>query len=56
MIKPKPFKFVCPKCAYSKVVKPQSDVLNIMDMMNICPKCKAIMERKELNLFDKLFR
>ncbi len=56
MIQPKPFKFVCPKCGYSKIVKPKSDVLNPMDMINTCPKCEASMERKELNILDKLFR
>lgn len=56
MIKPQPFKYKCPQCGYSKVVKPKSDVLNQMDMINICPKCKATMEREELNIIDKVFR
>jgi len=56
MIQPKPFKFVCLKCGYSRVVKPKSDVLNPIDMINICPKCGAKMERKALNIIDKLFR
>lgn len=54
MIQPQPFKFVCPKCGYSKTVKPKSDVLNPMDMMDICPKCKSKMEKKELNAFDNI--
>ena len=54
MIQPQPFKYVCPKCGYTKVVKPKSDVLNPMDMLDICPKCKSKMERKELGLLDKL--
>ncbi len=54
MIQPKPFKFACPKCGYSKVVKPKSDVLNPLDMMGACPKCKTKMERKELNVFDNI--
>ena len=28
MTQPKPYKLVCPKCDYSKVVTPKSDVLN----------------------------
>jgi len=54
MIKPKPFKFVCPKCAYSKTVRPKSDVLTPMDFMSSCPKCGEKMERKELDLIAKL--
>ncbi len=54
MIQPKPFKFLCPKCSYTKIVKPKSDVLNPMDMMSICPKCDAKMERKELTSLDNL--
>lgn len=54
MIQPQPFKFVCPKCGYSKIVKPKSDALNPMDIMNICPKCEAKMERKELSAFDNI--
>jgi transcription elongation factor Elf1 len=54
MIQPKPFKFLCPKCGYSKVVKPKSDVLNPIEMMSRCPKCEAKMERKELTLLDNL--
>ena len=52
MIQPKPFKFVCQKCRYSKVVKAKSDVLNPVGMMNI-PKCVA-MERKELSTLDNI--
>ncbi len=54
MIQPKPFKWVCSKCGYSKVVKPKSDALNPVDMMSTCPKCKTKMERKELNVFDNI--
>lgn len=55
MIAPQPFKFKCPQCGYSKVVKPKSDVINPMDLMNICPKCKSKMERVDLNIIEKLF-
>lgn len=54
MIQPQPFKYACPKCGYSKIIKPKSDVLNPMDMMSICPKCETKMERKELTLLDNL--
>jgi Zn finger protein HypA/HybF involved in hydrogenase expression len=56
MVKPQPFKFKCSQCGYSKVVKPKSDVINPIDMNNICPKCKSKMERETLNSLDKLFR
>ena len=54
MIAPNQFKFVCSKCGYEKLVKPKSDVVNIEDDIDICPKCKSKMERKELSIFDKL--
>jgi len=56
MIAPQPFKFKCPQCGFSKVVKPKSDVVNPMDMMNICPECKSQMKKVPLSLLDKLFR
>ncbi len=56
MIAQKPFKYKCPECGYSKIVKPKSDVVDPRDMINICPKCKAKMEKKNLNFIDKLFR
>lgn len=55
MIAPQPFKYKCFECGYSKVVKPKSDVLNSIDMLNICPKCKNKMEKVNLNIIDKLF-
>ena len=55
MIAPKPFKYKCPECGHTKIVKPTSDVIDPRDMINICPKCKAEMTRKELNLLDKIF-
>jgi len=54
MIQPQPFKYVCPKCGYSKIVKPKSDVLNPVGMMSSCPKCSTQMERKELNSLDTI--
>jgi len=55
MIAPEPFKYKCQQCGYSKVIKPKSDVLNPIDMINICPKCKNKMEKVNLNIIDKLF-
>ncbi len=54
MIQPQPFKYQCPQCGYSKLVKPRSDVLNLIEMSNICPKCNTKMEKKELTTFDNL--
>jgi len=54
MIAPKPFKYKCPQCRYSKVVKPQSDALNPLEMLSVCPKCKGQMERVELNILDEV--
>ena len=54
-VAPKPFKYKCPNCGYSKVVKPKSDALNPTDWINICPKCKTEMTRQELNIFEKIF-
>lgn len=54
MIQPQPFKLVCPKCGYSKVVKPKSDALNPMDMMSKCPKCGEKMERSNTNVLDDI--
>jgi Zn finger protein HypA/HybF involved in hydrogenase expression len=55
MVAPKPYKLICEKCNYSKIIKPKSDVLNPMDFITTCPKCKAIMEREELTGISKLF-
>jgi|SaaInl4_200m_RNA_FD_contig_21_418401_length_334_multi_13_in_0_out_0_1 hypothetical protein len=54
MIAPKPFKYKCLQCGYSKVVRPESDVVNPIDMCNICPKCKTEMKIKTLNILDKI--
>jgi Zn finger protein HypA/HybF involved in hydrogenase expression len=51
---PKPFKYKCQKCGYTKVVAPKSDVLTPMDVQNICPKCKTTMIVVKLNVFEKL--
>ncbi|MCX6076297.1 MAG: hypothetical protein NTW78_05335 [Campylobacterales bacterium] len=54
MIKPQPFKFVCPECGFSKVVASKSDALSFVDISSICPKCQSKMQRKELGVFDAL--
>ena len=54
MIAPKPFKWVCPKCGYSKTVTPTSDARGPRDFMNRCPKCGADMEKKGLDFLDSI--
>jgi len=54
MIKPQPLKFVCSKCGYSKIVKPKSDALNLMDFLNTCPKCSSKMKKESINLIDNI--
>jgi len=53
MVKPQPFKYKCSNCGYSKILQPKSDVLNPMDFMNECPKCKNKMDRVALNIIEK---
>lgn len=58
MMAPLPFKYVCPKCGHTRVVKIQSDCLSPEDFLMLdptCPKCQIEMERKELGFFDKFF-
>jgi len=33
MVAPKPFKYVCPKCGYTRVVKIESDNLSVKDYL-----------------------
>lgn len=55
MVAPKPFKWVCPQCGYSKMVTPQSDVRDPRDFMNRCPKCGAEMEKnRDIGVLDVL--
>lgn len=56
MIQQKPFKFVCQKCGYLKIVAPKSDALSPTDFFDICPKCQTKMEQKELSIFDGIMR
>jgi predicted RNA-binding Zn-ribbon protein involved in translation (DUF1610 family) len=46
-MRPRPFKEKCPKCGYSKIVRPESDVIDPRDYDFFCPKCGAKMEREE---------
>ena len=59
MIKPKPFKLICPKCKYTKIIRPQSDSFNIMDAVDICPRCAVPMKysttKRIPNVFTSLF-
>ena len=50
-IKPNPYKLVCPKSGFSKVVAPKSDCLtgeDFLAMNPICKKCGNKMERDNL--------
>jgi hypothetical protein len=48
MIQPNPYKLVCPKCDYSKIVTPKSDVLISAIDLSICPKCNIRHEKKTI--------
>lgn len=52
MVQPLPYKYKCQKCGYSKVVRPESDVLSVADFSSICPKCETTMKKVPLNMFD----
>ena len=57
-IKPNPYKLVCPKCGFSKVVAPKGDALSPKDliaMSPVCKKCGEKMERKDTNMLDNIF-
>jgi Zn finger protein HypA/HybF involved in hydrogenase expression len=54
MIAPPPYKLKCPKCGYSEVVKPKSDVLNPTDILRVCPKCNTKMEKVEMNILEEV--
>lgn len=57
-VKPEPYKLVCPKCGFSKVFAPRSDVLDPKDLLamnQICSKCGEKMVRKSVDKLDSLF-
>lgn len=56
MIAPKPFKWVCPKCGYSKIVTPTSDVISAIELMSHCPKCDTQMEKRGFDFLDSVKR
>ena len=51
-IQPKPYKLICKKCGYFKIVKHKSDVYDIVS--SICPKCKSKMKKVTVNILDIL--
>ena len=53
-IKPNPYKLVCSKCGFSKVVAPKSDVLSAKDLVAMSPVCKKCGEKMERRSVDKL--
>ena len=53
-VKPKPYKLVCPKCGYSKIVAPKSDCLTGEDLLAMNPVCKKCGEKMERKSVDKL--
>ncbi|MDD3008999.1 MAG: hypothetical protein PHQ70_09045 [Arcobacter sp.] len=61
-IRPNPYKLICPKCGYSKVVSLKSDCISPKDLISmspVCPKCKEQMDRKNVDklesVIDSLF-
>ncbi|MBT0815257.1 hypothetical protein [Campylobacter lari] len=55
MIRPMPFKKVCKKCGYSKVIVPKSDVMSFSGEIFSCPKCKEHLQRKNANALEITF-
>ena len=53
-IKPNPYKLVCPKCGFSKVVASKSDALSPKDLVAMSPVCKKCGEKMERKSVDKL--
>ena len=53
-IKPNPYKRVCHKCCFSKVVAPKSDVLSAKELVAMSPVCKKCGEKMERKSVDKL--
>lgn len=57
-VRPNPYKLECPKCGYSKIVSPKSDVFSPKDLVNmspVCPKCGEKMERRSVDILDSIF-
>lgn len=56
-LRPQPYKRVCPKCGYSKIIARKSDCIEVNELKDeckaaTCPKCKIPTEMKKLNPFD----
>ncbi len=54
-VKPNPYKLVCQKCGFSKVVAPKSDALSPKDlvaMSPVCSKCGNKMGTKKCYKFS----
>ena len=45
-VQPKPYKLVCPKCGFTKIVTPKSDASTMIEDLSSCPKCEVRMEIK----------
>ena len=52
MIIPKTYKLICPKCRFTKIVKPKSDVLSD-ELFCICEKCNLLMIAEFTNKWKK---
>ncbi len=52
---PKPYKLVCPKCQWSSVRAPKSDVLLPNDLRKECPECGCKdIKRVQPSIVEKL--
>ena len=54
-VKPNPYKLICSKCGFSKVVAPKSDAFSPKDLISmspICSKCGDKMERRSVGKFS----
>ncbi len=57
-VKPNPYKLVCQKCGYSKIVAPKSDALSVLDlkaMHTVCSKCGGQMDKRNITKLDTFF-
>lgn len=55
-IRPKPYKKICNKCGYFKIVRPKSDMVDeSWEIGKKCPRCGSLdFKRKELNKLEKI--
>lgn len=53
-VRPKPYKLVCPKCGYSKIVAPKSDCLTGEDLLAMNPVCKNVEIKWKEIIFMKI--